>query len=92
MPIKPEYRYELLSGYEKAEDLLGEEELFKQLKRALLERAPGAELTHHLTKEAQSRSTCRAIATAPSSRRSCPRARHAVTASTARSSRSAPAV
>jgi putative transposase len=33
-----------LAGYEKPEDLLGEAGLFKQLKRALLERALGAEL------------------------------------------------
>jgi hypothetical protein len=44
MPIKPEHLDELLSGYEKPEDLLGEDGLFKQLKKALLERAPGAEL------------------------------------------------
>jgi putative transposase len=48
MPIKPELLDELLAGYEKPEDLLGEEGLFKQLKKALLERALGAELTHHL--------------------------------------------
>jgi hypothetical protein len=30
----------LLEGYEKPEDLLGEEGLFKQLKRALIENAP----------------------------------------------------
>jgi len=48
MPIKPEHLDELLSGYEKPEDLLGEEGLFKQLKEVLLERALAAELTHHL--------------------------------------------
>jgi putative transposase len=48
MPIKPEHLDELLAGYEKPEDLLGENGLFKQLKKALLERALGAELTHHL--------------------------------------------
>jgi len=48
MPIKPEHLDELLAGYEKPEDLLGDEGLFKQLKKALLERALGAELTHHL--------------------------------------------
>lgn len=48
MPIKPEHLDELLAGYEKPEDLLGEEGLFKRLKKALLERALGAELTHHL--------------------------------------------
>jgi putative transposase len=48
MPIKPEHLDELLAGYEKPEDLLGEDGLFKQLKKALLERALGAELTHQL--------------------------------------------
>jgi putative transposase len=48
MPIKPEHLDELLAGYEKPEDLLGDDGLFKQLKKALLERALGAELTHHL--------------------------------------------
>ena len=48
MPIKPEHLDELLAGYEKPEDLLGEDGLFNQLKKALLERALGAELTHHL--------------------------------------------
>lgn len=38
----------LLAGYEKPEDLIGEAGLFKQLKKALIERALGAELTHHL--------------------------------------------
>jgi putative transposase len=47
MPIKPEHLDELLAGYEKPEDLLGEDGLFKRLKKALLERALGAELTHH---------------------------------------------
>jgi putative transposase len=46
--IKPELLDELLAGYEKPEDLLGEEGLFKQLKKALLERALGAELSGHL--------------------------------------------
>jgi hypothetical protein len=32
MPIKPEHLDELLTGYEKPEDLLGEDGLFKQLK------------------------------------------------------------
>ncbi len=46
--IKPELLDELLAGYEKPEDLLGEEGLFKRLKKALLERALGAELSAHL--------------------------------------------
>lgn len=34
MPIKPEHLDELLAGYEKPEDLLGENGLSKQLKKA----------------------------------------------------------
>jgi putative transposase len=37
-----------MAGYERPEDLLGEEGLFKHLKKALLERALGAELSEHL--------------------------------------------
>jgi putative transposase len=39
---------ELLQGYSRPEDLLGEDGLFKRLKKRLLERALGAELTEHL--------------------------------------------
>src|SRR6202521_1203284 len=46
--IAPELLDQLLSNYAKPEDLLGEEGLFKQLKKALIERALGAELTEHL--------------------------------------------
>jgi putative transposase len=46
--IRSELLDELLADYEKPEDLLGEEGLFKQLKKALLERALGAELSEHL--------------------------------------------
>ncbi len=46
--LRPELLDELLSGYEKPEDLLGEEGLFRQLKEALVERALGAELSEHL--------------------------------------------
>ena len=46
--LRPELLDELLSDYETPEDLLGDEGLFKQLKKALLERALGAELTDHL--------------------------------------------
>jgi transposase-like protein len=46
--LRAELLDELLAGYEKPEDLLGEEGLFKQLKKALLERALGAELSEHL--------------------------------------------
>jgi len=48
MPTKAEHLDELLAGYEKPEDLLGDDGLFRQLKKALLERALGAELTRHL--------------------------------------------
>ena len=46
--LRPELLDELLVDYETPEDLLGEEGLFKQLKKALLERALGAELSDHL--------------------------------------------
>lgn len=46
--LRPELPDELLADYDKPEDLLGEERLFKQLKKALLERALGAELSEHL--------------------------------------------
>ena len=45
--ITPELLDQLLANYTKPEDLLGEEGLFKQLKKALLERALGAELSEH---------------------------------------------
>ena len=48
MTIRPELVEELLQGYEKPEDIIGEGGLLKQLTRALLERAMNAELTHHL--------------------------------------------
>jgi len=46
--IKPELLDQLLANYTKPEDLTGEGGLFKQLKKALIERALGAELTEHL--------------------------------------------
>jgi putative transposase len=48
MSIRPELLDELLAGYAKPDDLLGEDGLFKELKKALLERALGAELSVHL--------------------------------------------
>jgi transposase-like protein len=39
---------QLLAGYEKPEDLLGKDGILAELKKALMERALGAELTHHL--------------------------------------------
>lgn len=39
---------QLLAGYSKPEDLMGEEGILKQLTKALMERALGAELTYHL--------------------------------------------
>ena len=46
--LRPELLDELLAEYERPEDLLGDDGLFRQLKKALPERAPGAELTDHL--------------------------------------------
>src|SRR5271154_4898186 len=46
--IAAELLDQLLANYAKPEDLLGEGGLFKQLKKALIERALGAELTKHL--------------------------------------------
>ena len=46
--LRPELLNELLLDYEKLDDLLGEEGLFKEFKKALLERALGAELSDHL--------------------------------------------
>jgi len=46
--ITPELLDQLLANYEKPDDLIGEAGLFKQLKKALIERALGAELTEHL--------------------------------------------
>lgn len=46
--IRDELVDELLKGYEKPEDIVGESGLLKQLTKAILERALEAELTHHL--------------------------------------------
>jgi putative transposase len=46
--IKPGLVDELLKGYEKPEDIIGENGLLKRLTKALLERALNAELTYHL--------------------------------------------
>lgn len=69
--LRPELLDELLSGYEQPEDLLGEAGLFRQLKKALLERALGAELSAHLGYEKATRpGAARATAaTAPRPRR-----------------------
>lgn len=48
MEIKNELIDELLKGYQKPEDIIGENGLLKQLVKAVLERAMNAELTHHL--------------------------------------------
>jgi transposase-like protein len=42
---------ELLTGYEKPEDLMGKDGILEQLTKALVESALGAELTHHLGDE-----------------------------------------
>ena len=54
MPIRTELIDELLKDYKKPEDLVGENGLLKHLTRALVERALGAELTHHLGYEKHS--------------------------------------
>ena len=46
--IRDELIEELLQGYGSPADLLGEEGLFRELKKRLLERALGAELSEHL--------------------------------------------
>ena len=46
--IRKELLDELIKDYEKPEDLIGETGLLKKLTKALMERALGAELTHHL--------------------------------------------
>src|ERR1700761_6156795 len=46
--LTPELLDQLLAGYKKPEDLTGDDGLFKRLKKALIERALGAELTEHL--------------------------------------------
>src|ERR1043166_9918571 len=48
MEIRKELLDELIKDYKKPEDLIGETGLLKQLTKALMERALGAELTHHL--------------------------------------------
>lgn len=48
MEVKNELIDELLKGYQKPEDIIGENGLLKQLTKAVLERAMNAELTSHL--------------------------------------------
>jgi putative transposase len=48
MELRQELVDELLKGYQKPEDLIGESGLLKQLTKALIERALNSELTHHL--------------------------------------------
>ena len=48
MAIKDELLDELMEGLEKPEDLIGDKGLLQELKKALIEKALGAELTHHL--------------------------------------------
>ena len=46
--IKTELLDELLAGVSNPDDLLGDGGIFRQLRKALMERALNAELTHHL--------------------------------------------
>src|SRR2546428_2212645 len=48
MALDKELIDKLLEGYQKPEDLVGQNGLLKQLTKALVERAMNAELTHHL--------------------------------------------
>lgn len=54
--IRPELLDELLSGYDKPADLLGDDGIFRQLKKRLLERALNAELSAHIGYEKGERS------------------------------------
>ncbi len=49
--ITPELLDQLLAYYTKTEDLTGDDGLFKEFKKPLIERALGAELTDHLSYE-----------------------------------------
>lgn len=66
--IRDEVIEEPLQGYSSPEDLLGEEGVFKELKKRLLERALGAELSEHLGYE-KSDPAGAAAATAATARR-----------------------
>src|SRR3954469_17727430 len=48
MALNDDLLDKLIEGYEKPEDLIGENGLLKQLTKGLVERAMNAELTHHL--------------------------------------------
>ena len=52
MAFAPELLDQLLEDYHRPEDMLGPGGIFDQLKKALAERALGAELGHHLAQEA----------------------------------------
>ncbi len=57
MTIKKEILDELIRDYKNPEDLLGENDLLKQLTKALLEWAMNAELTHELGFERNDKSS-----------------------------------
>ncbi len=54
MPITPELLDELLKDYESPDDMFGNDGLFQQLTKAVLERALQGEMTHHLGYEKHS--------------------------------------
>jgi putative transposase len=60
MAITPEILKELMKGYEKPEDLMGKGGILKQLTKALMESAMGAELTNHLGYEKGDRASKKA--------------------------------
>jgi putative transposase len=49
MTIRNELLDELLQGYKKPEDLMGEDGIIKQLTKALVERCLNAEIEHHMS-------------------------------------------
>ena len=50
-PSRTRYWSSLLKDYKKPENLLGEDGILQELKKALVEKALGAELTQHLGHE-----------------------------------------
>jgi putative transposase len=48
MTSRPELIDELLKDYHQPDDLMGEDEIFKQLSKALIERCLNAEIETHL--------------------------------------------
>ena len=58
MTVSNELIDQLLAGYKKPEDLIGENGLLKQLTKRLVERALEAEMTEHLGHTKNARRAC----------------------------------